>query len=56
LQVLSTPGDHWTRYLHGKELAKQLLACLEPAQAAGAGGVAANHRRPPTQKQQWATN
>jgi hypothetical protein len=31
LEVLSTPGDHWTRYLHGKELAKRLLGCLERA-------------------------
>ena len=36
LEVHSTPGDHWTRYLHGEELAKRLLGCLERAQAAGA--------------------
>jgi thioesterase domain-containing protein len=37
LEVLSTPGDHWTRYLHGDELAKRLLDCLERAQVADAG-------------------
>ena len=35
LQIHSTPGDHWTRYLHGEELAKRLLECLEGAQAGG---------------------
>jgi amino acid adenylation domain-containing protein len=55
LQVLSTPGDHWTRYLHGDKLAKQLLGCLELAQAAVAGGASSNHFQPPTQNQQWAS-
>jgi amino acid adenylation domain-containing protein len=32
LEVLSTPGDHWTRFLHGDELAKRLLKCLDRAQ------------------------
>ena len=32
LQIHCTPGDHWTRYLHGDELAKRLLGCLERAQ------------------------
>ena len=36
LEVLSTPGGHMTRYLHGEELAKRLLGCLECAQVAGA--------------------
>jgi nonribosomal peptide synthetase DhbF len=36
LQIHSTAGGHWTRYLHGQELAKQLLGCLERAQAGGA--------------------
>jgi hypothetical protein len=56
LQVLSTPGDHWTRYLHGEELAKQLLTCLEPAQTAGAEGAPTNYCQPSTQKQQqWGS-
>jgi len=33
LEIISTPGDHWTRYTHhGKEFAERLLACLERAQ------------------------
>ena len=36
LEVHSTPGDHWTRYLQGEELAKRLLGCIERAQAASA--------------------
>ena len=32
LEIHSTPGDHWTRYLHGEELAKRLLGCLKRAQ------------------------
>jgi amino acid adenylation domain-containing protein len=37
LKIHSTPGDHLTRYtLHGKEFAKQLLECLERAQAESA--------------------
>ena len=28
LQVISTPGDHWTRFLHGEELGKRLAACI----------------------------
>ena len=36
LEIHSTPGDHWTRYLHGEELAKRLLGCLERAQAVNA--------------------
>jgi amino acid adenylation domain-containing protein len=35
LEILSTPGDHWSRYLHGDELAKRLLKCLERAQNPG---------------------
>jgi amino acid adenylation domain-containing protein len=35
LEVLSTPGDHRTRYFQGGELGKRLLGCLERAQAAG---------------------
>jgi amino acid adenylation domain-containing protein len=49
LQILSTPGDHWTRYLHGEELAKQLLGCLERAQTQGTQVAPSNHfagRRP----------
>jgi amino acid adenylation domain-containing protein len=34
LEVYSTPGDHWTRYLQGDEFAKRVLCCLERAQAA----------------------
>ncbi len=36
LEVHSTPGDHWTRYLQGEELAKRLVGCIERAQAASA--------------------
>ena len=36
LEVHSTPGDHWTRFLHGEELAKRLLGSIERAQAARA--------------------
>jgi amino acid adenylation domain-containing protein len=43
LQIHSTPGDHWTRYLHGEEMAKRLLGCLERAQAGGAEGDSSNH-------------
>jgi amino acid adenylation domain-containing protein len=43
LEVLSTPGDHWTRYLHGEELAKRLLACLDRAQVEDAP-KASSHR------------
>jgi len=43
LQIHSTPGDHWTRYLHGEELAKRLLECLECAQAGGTEGGSSNH-------------
>jgi amino acid adenylation domain-containing protein len=33
LEIISTPGNHWTRYtLHGKEFAERLLGCLERAQ------------------------
>jgi thioesterase domain-containing protein len=35
LEILSTPGDHWTRFLHGDKLAKRLLKCLERAQNPG---------------------
>jgi amino acid adenylation domain-containing protein len=43
LQAFSTPGDHWTRYLHGEELAKQLLGCLELPQAPGAQISSSSH-------------
>jgi amino acid adenylation domain-containing protein len=33
LEVHNTPGDHWTRYVQGEELAKRLLECLKSAQA-----------------------
>jgi hypothetical protein len=33
LEIHSTPGDHWTRYLHGDQLSKLLLSCLRRAQA-----------------------
>lgn len=33
LEILSTPGDHWTRYLHGEEMASRLVECLERAQS-----------------------
>jgi hypothetical protein len=34
LEVICTPGDHWTRYTrYGKEFAQRLLACLERAQS-----------------------
>jgi amino acid adenylation domain-containing protein len=33
LEILSTPGDHWTRYLHGEEMANRLLGCLDRAQS-----------------------
>jgi thioesterase domain-containing protein len=32
LEALSTPGGHWTRYLHGEDFAKRLLDCIERAQ------------------------
>ena len=42
LEIHGTPGNHWTRYLHGDELAKRLLGCLERAQAGGAKGDSSN--------------
>ncbi len=32
LEVHVTRGDHWTRYLHGEEIAKRLLKCLASVQ------------------------
>jgi thioesterase domain-containing protein/acyl carrier protein len=43
LQIHCTPGDHWTRYLHGDEMAKRLLGCLERAQTGGAEAACSNH-------------
>jgi amino acid adenylation domain-containing protein len=37
LEIHSTPGDHWSRYLHGEELAKRLLGCLKRAQPDNTG-------------------
>jgi hypothetical protein len=28
LEIHSTPGDHWTRYLHGREFAERLTDCI----------------------------
>jgi amino acid adenylation domain-containing protein len=36
LEIHSTPGDHWTRYLHGEEFAKRLRGWLERAQTVNA--------------------
>ena len=44
LKVHSTPGGHLTRFtLHGKEFAKQLLECLERAQAESAPRLRPSH-------------
>ncbi|MBV8967728.1 MAG: hypothetical protein JO331_01545 [Verrucomicrobia bacterium] len=34
LEIHSTPGGHWTRYLHGKELAKRLTDCIRGSNSA----------------------
>ncbi|MBV8588017.1 MAG: AMP-binding protein, partial [Verrucomicrobia bacterium] len=34
LEIHSTPGGHWTRYLHGKELAKRLTDCISGSNSA----------------------
>ena len=46
LEIISTPGDHWTRYTHhGKEFAERLLTLLERAQGNGVGTKQTSSRR-----------